>query len=84
MDKYHFLFDKTKRSQKLKKFFKKYKNYPIKKSNIVVVAGGDGFMLRVLKRYYKFCILVKVRKTPKLPKKTFENTTNGNTVLLNK
>ena len=54
MDKYHFLFDKTKRSQKLKKFFKKYKNYPIKKSNIVVVAGGDGFMLRVLKRYYKF------------------------------
>ena len=53
MNKYHFIFDKAKRSQKLKKFFKKYKNYTINKCNIVVVAGGDGFMLRVLKKYYK-------------------------------
>lgn len=53
MNKYHFIFDKTKRSQKLKKFFKKYKNYTINKCNTVVVAGGDGFMLRVLKKHYK-------------------------------
>jgi len=53
MNKYHFIFDKTKRSQKLKKFFKKYKNFSPKKCNIIVVAGGDGFMLRVLKKYYK-------------------------------
>ena len=54
MYKFHFIFDKTKRSQKLKRSFKKYKNYPIKKCNLVVVAGGDGFMLRVLKKYYKY------------------------------
>ena len=53
MNKYHFIFDKAKRSQKLKKFFKKYKNYTINKCNTVVVAGGDGFMLRVLKKHYK-------------------------------
>ena len=53
MNKYQFIFDKTKRSQKLKKFFKKYKNFSPKKCNIIVVAGGDGFMLRVLKKYYK-------------------------------
>ena len=53
MNKYHFIFDKTQSSQKLKKFFKKYKNYTINNCNIVVVAGGDGFMLRVLKKYYK-------------------------------
>ena len=53
MNKYHFIFDKTKRSQKLKKFFKKYKNFSPKKCNIIIVAGGDGFMLRVLKKYYK-------------------------------
>ena len=53
MNKYHFIFDKSKRSQKLKKFFKKYKNYTINKCNTVVVAGGDGFMLRVLKKHYK-------------------------------
>ena len=53
MNRYHFIFDQTKRSQKLKKLFKKYKNYTINKSNIVVVAGGDGFMLRVLKKYHK-------------------------------
>ena len=52
MHKYHFIFDKTNRSEKLKKFSKKYKNYPISTCNFVVVAGGDGFMLRVIKKYY--------------------------------
>tara|TARA_B100000700_G_scaffold299231_1_gene366103 strand:+ start:1028 stop:1789 length:762 start_codon:yes stop_codon:yes gene_type:complete len=53
MNRYHFIFDKTKRSQNLKNFFKKYKNYTINKCNIIVVAGGDGFMLRALKKHYK-------------------------------
>ena len=53
MNKYHFIFDKTKRAKKLKKIFKKYKNFSIYKSNIVIVAGGDGFMLRTIKKYYQ-------------------------------
>ena len=54
MNKFHFIFDKTKRTQKIKKIFKKYKNYSLRKSSIIIVAGGDGFMLRVLKKYYKY------------------------------
>ncbi len=55
MKKYHLIFDKTKSAKKLEKFFKyKYKNISIKKSDYIVVAGGDGFMLRILKKYYKF------------------------------
>ena len=53
MYKYHFIFDKTKQSQSLKKSLRKHKNYPIKKSDIIVVAGGDGFMIRTIKKYYK-------------------------------
>jgi len=51
--KYHFIFDRTKQSQILKRIFKKYKNYSPKKCDIIVVAGGDGFMLRAVKRHYK-------------------------------
>ena len=55
MKKYHFVFDKTPRAKKLEKYFMyKYKNTSINKSNIIVVAGGDGFMLRVIKKYYKY------------------------------
>ena len=53
MYKYHFIFDNTVRSQKLKKTFKKYKNYNINLCDLIIVAGGDGFMLKVLKKYYK-------------------------------
>ena len=53
MYKYHFIFDKTKQSQSLKKSLRKHKNHPIKKSDIIVVAGGDGFMIRTIKKYYK-------------------------------
>jgi len=53
MYKCHFIFDNTKRSEQLKRSFKKYKNYPINMCDLVVVVGGDGFMLRVLKKYYK-------------------------------
>ena len=55
MIKFHFTFDKTKKSQFLKKkMLRKYINYPPKVSNIIVVAGGDGFMLHSLKKYVKF------------------------------
>ena len=55
MIKLHFIFDKTKKSQTLKKkLFKNYKNYPAKKADYIVVAGGDGFMLSSLKKYFKF------------------------------
>ena len=52
MDKFHFIFDTNKKSQVLKKSLKSYTNYPIKKCDTIVVAGGDGFMLRTLKKYY--------------------------------
>ncbi len=57
MMKIHFTFDKTKKSQTLKKkLLKFYKNYSPKNADVIVVAGGDGFMLNTLKRYSKFKI----------------------------
>jgi len=38
----------------LKKRLKNLKKYSIKKCNTIIVAGGDGFMLRSLKKYYNF------------------------------
>ena len=55
MKKIHFIFDKTKKAQNLKKILlKKYKNTNVKKSDCIVVAGGDGHMLKPLKNNYKF------------------------------
>ena len=55
MNKLHFIFDKNKKSQKFKKkLSKKFKNYSPSKSDCIVVFGGDGFMLKNLKKYYKF------------------------------
>ena len=55
MKKIHFIFDKTKKAQNLKKILlKKYKNTNVKKSDCIVVAGGDGHMLKTLKKNYKF------------------------------
>ena len=52
MIKIHFEFDNTKKSQSIKKsMLKKYTNCPVKKSNVIVVAGGDGYMLQMLKKY---------------------------------
>ena len=55
MKKIHFVFDKsTQKAKNLSKLIlKKYNNYSPKKSEYIVVAGGDGFMLNVLKRYSK-------------------------------
>ena len=55
MKKFHFVFDTTTKSKKLKKNILKYnKNNSVKKSDGIIVAGGDGFMLRTMKKYYKF------------------------------
>jgi len=52
MNKFHFIFDKTNKSQKVKNIFLNlYKNYPPNKATTIIVAGGDGFMLSTLKKY---------------------------------
>ena len=55
MNKFHFVFDKNKKSQNFKKKLSKiFKNFSPLKSSCIVVFGGDGFMLKNLKKYYKF------------------------------
>lgn len=55
MKKFNFIFDKSKKANNLKKIIsKKYKNYPIKNSKVIVVGGGDGFMLKTIKKFYKY------------------------------
>jgi len=55
MCKLSFIFDKTKKNKKFKKIFlKKYKNYLPHLSDVIVVLGGDGFMLETLKKYQKY------------------------------
>ena len=54
-DKIYIVFDKTKISLKVKFFlYKKIKTTTLKKSNVIIVLGGDGFMLQTLKKLYKF------------------------------
>ena len=51
----YLVFDKTKSSLKIKSLLVKKLNITsLKKSNVVIVVGGDGFMLQTLKRLYKF------------------------------
>ena len=51
MIKTTIISDSNSKSQKIKKYLiKKIKNNLIKRSNIVVVIGGDGFMLQTLKK----------------------------------
>jgi len=53
--KIHFVIDNTNKAKPFrKKIYKKYKNYPPKISDVIVVLGGDGFMLQTLKKYQKF------------------------------
>ena len=60
MKKFNFIFDKSKKARILKKIvLKKYKNWPIKKSQVIVVAGGDGFMLKTIKKFYIQIVLSK-------------------------
>ena len=53
--KVHFAFDRKNGpvSQKLK-LFKRFKKYSPYNSNLIVVLGGDGFMLETLKKFRKF------------------------------
>ena len=54
-DKIYLAYDKTKNSLKIKSFLsKKIQITTLKKSNVIIVLGGDGFMLQTLKRLYKF------------------------------
>jgi len=47
------IYDKNKASVKIKNLIeKKIKCYPIKTSNLILVIGGDGFMLQSLKKLY--------------------------------
>jgi NAD+ kinase len=57
MTKIYFTFDKTIKSQKLKKLLLcQYKNTPVKNAEIIVVAGGDGYMLKTIKKYILYKI----------------------------
>ena len=57
MIKPHILYDNTKLSVNIKNFLlKKFVHYSISKSNLIIVIGGDGFMLGSLKKYYKYNI----------------------------
>ena len=55
MMKPHIVSDKNIFSNKIKNFLiKKLVNNSISKSNLIIVIGGDGFMLSTLKKYKKF------------------------------
>ena len=54
MIKPHIVFDKNKFSIKIKNFlYKNLKNYSVSNSNLIIVIGGDGFMLEALKKFNK-------------------------------
>ena len=52
----HILFDKTKSSLKILSALEKknIKKVPIYRANFFLVVGGDGFMLKILKKFYKY------------------------------
>ena len=53
--KIHFVIDKTVKAQVFKKsIIQRYENYSPAQSNVIVVIGGDGFMLETLKKYQKY------------------------------
>ena len=54
-DKVYLIFDKTRASLKIKSILiKKVKFTSLIKSNIIIVLGGDGFMLQTLKKLHKY------------------------------
>jgi len=55
MKKFHFIYDHNQKARRLKKIIsKKFKNYSPKNCSHIIILGGDGFMLRNLKRYYHY------------------------------
>ena len=54
-DKIHYIIDESIKNKSFKNFIlKKNINYHPKDSNVIVVIGGDGFMLETLKKYYRY------------------------------
>ena len=55
MKKLFITSDKNKKSESIKtKILKFIKNTNVKNCEIIIVIGGDGFMLQILKKFYKF------------------------------
>ena len=55
MKNFFIVSDKNKKSENIKsKILKEIKNISFKKSELIIVIGGDGFMLQTLKKFYKF------------------------------
>ena len=55
MRKFNFVFDKSKKAITLKKIIcKRFRNFSANNSDAIVVGGGDGFMLKTIKKLYKF------------------------------
>ena len=53
--KIHFVIDKSINDGSFKnEVLKKYTNHKVKQSNVIVVIGGDGFMLKTLKKYQQY------------------------------
>ena len=53
-DKYHLIFDNNTNSIRIKNLIqKKIKLVSLRKSSVIIVVGGDGFMLHILKKFYK-------------------------------
>ena len=53
--KMHFaIYTNVKADTSQKVLLKRYKNYLPNQSDVIVVIGGDGFMLKTLKKYQKY------------------------------
>ena len=54
MKKVHIISDTNNKSLKIKSFLtNKIKSSSLKKSSLIIVIGGDGFMLQTLKKNYR-------------------------------
>ncbi len=52
---FHIINDSTKKSNIIKKnLLKKITNNKLNMSNVIIVIGGDGFMLKTLIKFYKY------------------------------
>ena len=55
INRIHFTIDKANRAKLFEKsILRKYKNCTPQSAEVIVVIGGDGFMLHVLKKYQKY------------------------------
>tara|TARA_B100001013_G_scaffold314868_1_gene221567 strand:+ start:41 stop:811 length:771 start_codon:yes stop_codon:yes gene_type:complete len=53
--KLYFAIDKNTKTKAFQKvLFKRYGNYSPHRSDIIIVVGGDGFMLKILKKFQKY------------------------------